>query len=205
MDSNKNITANFGLHTEIIDVTNPITGRTWMDRNLGATRVAQNRTDQEAYGYLFQWGRGIDGHQKRNSPTTKTLSNTDSPGNDSFILSFNGDWRNPKNDNLWQGVNGVNNPCPEGYRIPTNTEWNQERLSFGSNNSEGAFESPLKLTTGGYRDSFNGSLTNVNAVGNYWTSTVSGNFVFNLFFFANNAAILNNVRGTGYSVRCIKD
>jgi uncharacterized protein (TIGR02145 family) len=33
------------------------------------------------------------------------------------------DWRVPQNDNLWQGVDGTNNPCPEGWRIPTQTEW----------------------------------------------------------------------------------
>ena len=45
-------------------VTNPATGRTWMDRNLGASRVATGNTDAEAYGDLYQWGRAADGHQK---------------------------------------------------------------------------------------------------------------------------------------------
>ena len=27
-----------------------------------------------------------------------------------------------QNDNLWQGVNGVNNLCPSGFRLPTSTE-----------------------------------------------------------------------------------
>ena len=70
-----------GAPTEIVDVTNPITGRTWMDRNLGATRAATSPTDEEAYGSFFQWGRFADGHQRRSHvQTTSVLSSTDNPG-----------------------------------------------------------------------------------------------------------------------------
>ena len=34
--------------TEVVDVTNPATGRTWMDRNLGASRAAMSSTDAQA-------------------------------------------------------------------------------------------------------------------------------------------------------------
>jgi len=34
--------------------------RCWLDRNLGATRVATSSTDTQAYGDLFQWGRAAD-------------------------------------------------------------------------------------------------------------------------------------------------
>jgi hypothetical protein len=34
--------------TEIVDVVNPVTGKTWMDRNLGAQRAAISSTDQQA-------------------------------------------------------------------------------------------------------------------------------------------------------------
>jgi hypothetical protein len=47
-------------------------GQIWMDRNLGASRVATSSTDSEAYGDLYQWGRGTDGHEKRDSGTTLT-------------------------------------------------------------------------------------------------------------------------------------
>ena len=92
-----------------------------MDRNLGANQVATSSTDANAYGDLYQWGRGNDGHQCRNSSTTSTLSSSDTPPNSNFILSPNApyDWRTTQNNNLWQGVNGTNNPCPTGFRIPT--------------------------------------------------------------------------------------
>jgi hypothetical protein len=60
-------------------------GECWMDRNLGASRVATAYNDSVAYGDLFQWGRGDDGHQNRDSGVTSTLSTTDNPGHSNFI------------------------------------------------------------------------------------------------------------------------
>jgi uncharacterized protein (TIGR02145 family) len=190
------------------DVTNPATGKTWLDRNSGASRVATSSTDAEAYGDLHQWGRGTDGHEKRNSPTTSTLSSSDTPGHGNFILAPESpyDWRSPQNTNLWQGVNGTNNPCPTGYRLPTEAEWNAERLSWGSNNATGAFASPLKLPVGGYRSGRDGSHYIVNGYGNFWSSTVDGTYSRYLVFGSSNNATMGSFsRVTGLSVRCLKD
>lgn len=46
----------------VVEVTSA-TGRIWMDRNLGAMRAATSATDYQAYGSLYQFGRGSDGHQ----------------------------------------------------------------------------------------------------------------------------------------------
>ncbi len=190
------------------NVTNPVTGKTWMDRNLGASRVAQSSTDEQAYGDLYQWGRRTDGHENRTSGTTSTLSSSDTPGHGNFILAPNSpyDWRSPKNDNLWQSVNGTNNPCPPGYRLPTEAEWQAERQSWSSNNAAGAFNSPLKLPVAGNRIFSNGSLSFVGSNGYYWSATVSGAYARFLVF--NNAGTTggnSNNRAYGYSVRCLKD
>ena len=196
-----------GIPTAIIDVTNPTTGDTWMDRNLGASQVATSSTDVDSYGDLYQWGRGADGHQCRTSPTISTLSSTDQPGHGDFILSSTSpnDWRSPQNTNLWQGVNGVNNPCPSGYRLPTETEINAERLSWSANTSAGAFASPLRLPVAGFRTSSTGSLFNVGEYGRYWSSTVISTNSRNLYFNSSNAYMNTFNRGNGDSVRCIKD
>jgi hypothetical protein len=194
--------------TAIVDVTNPTTGKTWMDRNLGASQVATSSIDANAYGDLYQWGRGSDGHQCRNSSTTSNLSSTDQPGNGFFILCVsanNYDWRNPQNANLWQGLIGVNNPCPVNYRIPTEIELNNERLSWSSNNSAGAFSSPLKMTMAGERKSGDGTLNLVGSDANYWSSTVSGGLTKHLDFDSLDASVFNWYRGNGFSVRCIKN
>ncbi len=193
--------------TEVVEVTNPATGRTWMDRNLGASRVATSSTDTQAYGDLYQWGRAADGHKKRNTPTTYTLSSTDVPGHDSFILAPDdpSDWRSPQNDNLWQGVNGINNPCPVGYRLPTLTEWEAERQSWSSDGTEGAFNSPLKLPLAGFRDISSGSLYSVGSIGYYWSSSVSGTGARSLYIVGSSAFMRNDFRAFGVAVRCIKD
>jgi len=189
------------------EVENPTTGKIWMDRNLGASQVATSSTDSAAYGDLYQWGRGSDGHQIRTSGTTATLATSDTPGHGNFITigSSPYDWRNPQNDNLWQGVSGTNNPCPSGYRLPTEAEWEAERQSWSSNDAAGAFASPLKLPVAGYRSYSNGSLNNVGSYGGYWSSAVSGSYARRLRFDSSNAYMGSDGRAGGYSVRCIKD
>ncbi|WP_396144517.1 hypothetical protein [Flavobacterium sp.] len=192
--------------TQIVPVLNPITGKVWMDRNLGASQVATSSTDALAYGDLYQWGRRVDGHQCRNSSTTSILSSSDQPTHGNFILSSNTslDWRSPQNNNLWQGVNGVNNPCPIGYRLPTELELNAERTSWSSNDLGGAFASPLKLPMGGGRNS-SGSLIEVGNDGYCWSSTISGTSSVDLAFGNGDAQIFSNPRVLGLSIRCIKN
>jgi len=189
------------------DVYNPTTDKIWMDRNLGATQVATSSTDVAAYGDLYQWGRGTDGHQIRTSGTTTTLSSTDNPGNGNFILapSSPNDWRSPQNTNLWQGVSGVNNPCPSGYRLPTEVELDNERASWSSQNSAGAYASPLKLTVAGYHFYIDGSLGYVGFYGYYWSSTVGSTYSRYLYFGSSVVSVNSSGRARGLSVRCIKD
>ena len=194
--------------TAIVNVTNPTTGLIWMDRNLGASQVATSSTDQNAYGDLYQWGRRADGHQCRTSPTTATLSSIDQPAHGNFIIAAPNDpndWRSPQNPNLWQGVNGVNNPCPSGYRLPTETELNNERLSWGSNNGAGAYAAPLKWTLAGSRSVSSGSLGGVGTGGNYWSRTLSGTYSRRFGFFSSDAIMYSTGRAYGLSVRCIKN
>ena len=193
------------LRPRFSDVTNPSTGRIWMDRNLGATQVATSSTDAAAYGDLYQWGRGADGHQLRTSSTTSTQSSTDVPGNADYILNNISpyDWRSTKNDNLWQGVNGVNNPCPSGYRLPTIAEWSAERGTWSSDNDAGAFASPLKLTMAGVRQFSSNSISTGKGV--YWSSSVSGNNSTYIEFVTGFATSFSIYRTYGMSVRCIKN
>jgi uncharacterized protein (TIGR02145 family) len=178
-------------------------GRIWMDRNLGAGQAATASNNSASYGDLYQWGRAADGHQVRSSTTTTTLSSSDTPGGD-FILTA-GDWRSPQNNNLWQGVRGINNPCPTGYYIPTEAEWNAERLSWTSNNSIGALASPLKLPLAGQRFNQINTIFGTGTSGFYWSSTVSGVSAKALIFSSSEAKTEDSTRAFGNSVRCIKN
>ncbi len=195
-----------GVATIVNNVTSP-TGKIWMDRNLGATQVATSSTDANAYGDLYQWGRRADGHQCRNSATTSTLSSTDQPGNANFILSPNSpwDWRNPQNTNLWQGVNGVNNPCPSGYRIPTETELNLERTYLSPQNNNGAFTSILKFPLSGYRNYTDGTFYDVGFSIRIWSSVIYGNSSYDLNINSSTSVLNAYNRSYGFTVRCLKD
>lgn len=191
-------------------------GKTWLNNNLGAnyantTKVAFNpaaqassSTDANAYGSLFQWGRGADGHEFRTSgntagpiatPWTSTnfITNSTSPN----------DWRTPQDVNIWQGVSGSNNPCPIGYRLPTETEMTNQKSTWASSNSASAFGSPIKLTVAGRRNAGDGSLSDVNTVGVYWISTVSSASSRSFGFNSTLAEMYNDFRVFGFTVRCI--
>ncbi len=193
-----------------LPVLSPATGRIWMDRNLGASQVATSSTDIDSYGDYYQWGRDMDGHQDKNSNTTSTLSVTDDPGHGDYIIGDT-EWRIPFNPNVWQGANGINNPCPSGYRIPTKDEFEAELQSWTSTDAAGAMASPLKLPLAGYRSWTDGDgITLANWRGNYWANTsfssVGSNSMDYLSISVDNAALTSNAAsGEGQSIRCIKD
>jgi len=184
-------------------------GKCWMDRNLGASRVATASDDSAAYGDYFQWGRLDDGHQTRTSGTISTCSSGDNPGHSNFITRSASpyDWRCSQNNNLWQGVSGTNNPCPSGWRIPTRTEWETEKGSWSEPGFSGAFASPLKLPRGGYRSYIDGSVSQETAYGNYWSSTTYlTSYSYYLKVYGVGSSVEHDgKRAYGYQVRCILD
>ena len=181
-----------------------VNGKVWMDRNLGASQVASSSTDAAAFGDLYQWGRKGDGHQKRTSATTATLSSTDIPATGNFITVSTGaqDWRNPQNGNLWQGLTGVNNPCPTGFRLPTEVEWTNEIANWTTKNDIGAYASPLKLPKSGTRSN-TGTVSLAGSNGYYWTSTVDATRSRVVVINSTQAVAGSQVRAYGNSVRCI--
>jgi len=196
------------------------TGRIWKDRNLGASRVAISSTDYLAYGNLYQWGRGSDGHELINwtsstigtpvNGVTNILSTTNSPGHSLFINPSSNprDWRIPQNDNLWQGVNGINNPCPAGFRLPTEEEFNAERALFPTPDKEGAFASVLKLTVPGRRVFSSGNITSAGSLGYYWTSSIKSIDPTNatlIPIYLYNPFWATVERYQGVCIRCIKN
>ncbi|WP_445722816.1 hypothetical protein [Flavobacterium sp.] len=191
------------------------TGKIWMDKNLGATQVATSATDHLAYGDLYQWGRKADGHElitwtsgTAGTPVNGTTStNANIPANNLFIIETNSpnDWRVNQDDNLWNGLAAVNNPCPAGFRVPTSAELTAEVVAYSITNSATAFSSPFKFTVPGFRNSSTGALSNVGSDGVYWSSSVSGTLATFRHFYSGGTAVLGFDRANGLTVRCLKD
>ncbi|HEX9827435.1 MAG TPA: hypothetical protein VGA80_12630 [Flavobacteriaceae bacterium] len=200
-------------------INSPTTGRRWLDRNLGAPNAPSSVDDYSNYGDLFQWGRLADGHQLmvRNGPsdadmspvngTTSTsepyeTSSNDDPGHSLFIVNKDApnDWRIEQNDNLWQGVDGTNNPCPSGWRIPTAEEWAAENLGTITD----AF-TKLKITFTSIRSGSTGLIFQSITNARYWTSTVSGTMATYNQTNNTNTTQTTTFRNNGYACRCIKD
>lgn len=219
------------LHQFVYFPVTAADGNVWLNNNLGAdysnvnyinfnpTKQATSTQDYHAYGSLYQWGRGSDGHElthftSSNSNSgvnsTSTTVSVDVPGHDNFIMHSlpPHDWRIPQNDNLWQGVNGVNNPCPLGYRVPTETEWQILSSAGGIFNSTVALNSRLALSSPGFRV---GSVPVLEPIveaglqGFYYTSTPAGFNSVYISFLSTSSVLGGSNRANGMSVRCIKD
>ena len=192
--------------------------QTWMDRNLGARRVATAINDVLSYGNHYQWGRPADGHEisvwNGATPTSgrgfydatalNALATSDAPGHPNFILTNGGtyDWRSNNNNNRWNTAN--QGPCPVGYHVPTDAQWTTAD-SFGAwNNNTDTYNSALKLPSAGFRSRRDGLLYNLGTNG-YWSSTVRGTNAGYLYFISTEAYTYDNGRAVGYPVRCLKN
>ena len=128
---------------------------TMMDRNLGATSAFPG--DIYAIGLLYQWGRK-DPFLGSSSTTESVMAkstldpwpSTVEPATGgtiefvianptTFIKSDNGwyyDWLGERNDNLWNTVKTIYDPCPPGYKVSDSDIWRLAGLrSDNSNNS----------------------------------------------------------------------
>jgi len=211
--------------TVLIDYGGSVGEKCWMDRNLGAEPRpfdpvgTQTNTTTDLYGDLFQWGRGDDGHQVVDwtssttgdvTPTTTTLSTSDNPGHDYFIINNThpNDWRETQNNDLWQGEAGVNNPCPNGWHVATNQELDAERQSWDTNDATGAFDSDLRWPAAGARFDINGNLSSAKVGIHFdvWSSSAgTGNTALFLTMLSSSGAnMVQTGRANGKSVRCIR-
>ena len=196
------------------------TGRIWLDRNLGASRVATSSTDVEAYGDYYQWGRPADGHQTKyltnnnSSGFTNTKSSSSVPSTDLWIVPTDdsNDWLSTADNTLWTGANPTNNPCPAGFRIPTEAEWSAENIA----NVGATFQTNgLKLTLPGMLTNFGSGGASYTAKGTYGqyltqtaytTTPVKGGARYFGVNGSNQAWFDQNYyKSHGMCVRCIKN
>ena len=199
------------------------TGQCWLDRNLGASRVATSIKDEHAYGDYFQWCRAADGHQLSTSATyTGPVSNsTNSDGNAWFgryvtsLSATANDWLSSPLDNgsLWYNgvVAGITNPCPPGWHVPAASEFIAE-ISAGMTNATHTYEA-LKFAYTGLRLPSDGTFAARAPFESpmymfTWCSSVPGPGYAEMFAASSwmgTAYIDQGFRASGVAVRCLKN
>ena len=187
----------------------------FLDRNLGA--LSNDVTSSDSWGDLYQWGRQTDGHEKRLSDTTNTISPNFTQTNNEFIVDSAraNDWIAYPKDDLWSDRNETNNPCPCGYRLSTEKEW-RAVLDLGYEikpTGTGAYyisisKGLLDLPCAGLRNAFTGNFQYQGMRGYYWAGDVSSQGMSPAIDF-NKSEITTNVtiygfRAFGRSVRCMR-
>ena len=191
-------------------ITSPKTGRVWLDRNLGASRVCRSVTDIECYGDLYQFGRTKDGHQNRaNTSFSSTQVTSITPNKSTFIIMGGGtakDWTTVDQSGVLRNVawnyEGINNICPAGFSVPTVQELRDEKIGVYSTVPANF----LKLSLAGKRSNLDGVFSRIGISGHYWTRSSSANYqAQNLHLKSNSANFEGDYRNQGFSVRCIQN
>ncbi len=208
---------------------------TFMCHNLGADEsldpfawnsIANNRGD-DIKGDLYQWGRPSDGHEKRNSARTSTLADSNIPGHGDFIYINNvapNDWRSggENNDRWGDGttfgdntnmIKAANDPCPEGWKIPSQKQWASIYTSASIPNTwtwtGNGYQvgHVLYLPAAGSRRYTNGGLRDVGLNGLYSSSTVNATYSSILRFTSSSVSTNYSTipRAEGLSVRCVQE
>ncbi|MFZ4706867.1 MAG: FISUMP domain-containing protein [Bacteroidales bacterium] len=128
----------------------------------------------------------------------------------------------------WHAVNNTNGLCPTGWHVPSDTEWSTLTTYLGgasiaggklketgtthwySPNEGATNESGFTALPGGGRFYFgNGVFNGIGSVGHWWSSTeYSANSAWNRFITSNLSRVSRENfygKGSGFSVRCVKD
>ncbi|MDC8107195.1 hypothetical protein MTQ00_22160 [Chryseobacterium sp. B21-037] len=183
--------------------------KAFMCHNLGADMNADPfQPSASIHGAKYQWGA-------KTGQAGRYISQADDQANSGAI----GGWiSSPLPNNSWSDTTKTaQDPCPVGYRVPTNDQWQKviANNSFTTTgtwtnsptnySSGGKFGNTLFLPAAGSRNNVNGALFSRGNNGYYWSSTqYASAYAYNLNFGSTGVNVITN-RTNGYSVRCIQE
>ena len=181
---------------------------TFLNHNLGAdTSLDPHAPVKGLNGDYYQWGK--------NAPDADVDNLIGSTWGDQGGTTANGNWT--------PSSKGPQDPCPAGYRVPSQAEWaavdaNNTAFRTGLPWSAGATEfgnalhygpdtstKLLTLPAAGTRSRTNGALEERGVFGYFWSSTEDGIYAYNFYFQNVDEYPANNYRDRGFSVRCIAE
>ena len=196
-------------------------GLWWAPLNLGASRIAINPSSVACIGKLYQWGRNVATTYGSTNQTPGPTSNEDAT--DEFITAPSSpyNWLTPKNDYLWRDADGKKtdkDPCPEGWRVPTD-----EELAKWEGRNSNRFSSVYKITgengidlllpVAGLRYNngqsvYQGSI-DYTGQGYYWSSSpIKGSDddrAVYISLFMDRVRQTSDYVGCAFSIRCVKE
>jgi uncharacterized protein (TIGR02145 family) len=181
---------------------------TFMNYNLGAnTSLDPHVPVRGLYGDFYQWGNNAPDANVKD----KFLGG--SAWGDLGGSTANGNWTPTEK--------GPNDPCPDGFRVPSQAEWQAvhdnnavfrtgepwavstyefgNALHFGPNVVTPALTLPAAGTRTG------AALENRGTHGFYWSSTENGSSAYNFRFNSSTIPVNSISRAYGFSVRCIAE
>jgi uncharacterized protein (TIGR02145 family) len=164
----------------------------WITSNLGADHQATTVNDatEASAGWYWQFNR-MQGY--KHDGITRTPNTT---------------WINSIDENFdWITAN---DPCTlllgSGWRLPSNSEWNNVIASGGWTDWNGPWNSALKMHAAGFLDINNGSLLVRGSYGYYWSSSQFDNSSgLDLFFYSGYCFMSIDFKAYGFSARCLRD
>ena len=199
-----------------------IGGTKWATRNVAAPGAFA--ATPESPGMFYQWSRNIG--WSATVPGDGVVVSGNGEGIDSDGTAFSGatwDETNPS-ATMW-----CDDPCPSGWRLPTQSELETLQIAIGSNpTTSGTWDSTNKgvkvsgvdknnaaaylfLPAAGYRDCKNenaGALINVGSYGYYWSNKqgLAGNtYAYSLRFTSSSGLILSSTKTFGLPIRCVAE